>query len=42
MDEQSKASYAKPVISEYGRVTQFTQGGTGKNGDGVGQGKLPL
>lgn len=41
MDDQMKASYSKPVMSEYGRVTQFTQGATGAVGDGTGQGKQP-
>ena len=39
MDKQDKSTYAKPTLSQYGRVTQFTQGSTGTAVD-LGQGGL--
>lgn len=42
MDKHDKSTYAKPTLSQYGRVTQFTQGATGPLGDqGGAVGKRP-
>lgn len=33
MSNQDKSTYAKPTLSQYGKVTQFTQGATGPKPD---------
>lgn len=39
-DQETPAAYTQPVLTAFGRVTQFTHGSKGSGADGTGL-KLP-